>query len=381
MGINTEIKSTFIPVEVADDRFTPQLQMSRRKLEAQANHFIEGFPGETSYAVKANSDVNVVRILAEAGVAVFDVASLEEMATVREAAPDAVLHYHNPVKSRDEITLALTEFGCRRFAVDHESELEKIAELAADTSVIEIAVRFRLESDGNAVQSFSSKFGANIEEAIHLLRRAHQLGLICGLTFHPGSQTLSPDAYCRHIEAAGRISRTAGIPIAFLNVGGGFPSHYRFLDAPALPVYFQAIKDATVQAFGEQHPKLECEPGRGMVGRAGRLIASIKCVRGDRREAFLNDGIYGGLMEWSQFPALHPEYAHRRNGTGQPGPVCDWTVYGPTCDPIDVLPARLSLPEDVCDGDLVIFDGLGAYSTATATRFNGYGALATVIVS
>jgi ornithine decarboxylase len=126
---------------------------------------------------------------------------------VRAIAPRARLHYHNPVKSRAEITRALAVFGCRRFCVDDHQEIAKIAALAGDAASIELAVRFRLTRAGQSAHDFSFKFGATPDEAVDLLKDAVARGFAPVLTFHPGSQCTEPEAYARHIAAAAAISK------------------------------------------------------------------------------------------------------------------------------------------------------------------------------
>ncbi|MEZ5774492.1 MAG: hypothetical protein R3D33_07275 [Hyphomicrobiaceae bacterium] len=132
---------------------------------------------------------------------------------------------------------------------------------------------------------------------------------------------------------------------------------------------------------GPSRPHLECEPGRGLVAISTSLVARVKLVKRASGEVYLNDGIYGGLLEWSQARALRPAHRVMRvGGTAPAGEVGQFTVYGPTCDPLDVLPGGLVLPVDIAEGDYVELGPLGAYGVATATRFNGYGAAETVEV-
>src|SRR6185436_19786125 len=119
-----------------------------------------------------------------------------EMRGVHSVAPRAQFHYHNPVKSRREIDEAYHAFGCRRLG-------------------------------GSSAHDFSSKFGATRPEAVELLKSIAALGFGPVLTFHPGSQCTDPMAYVRHITAAAKIARRAGVKLAALNVGGGFPTRYR----------------------------------------------------------------------------------------------------------------------------------------------------------
>ena len=211
----------------------PVFCFSARALTAQLDVFRQGFPGTVSYAVKSNPSREVVATLAAAGLAHWDVASVQEMALVRDVSPDAVFHYHNPVKSRREITEAYRTHGCRRFAADCREEVQKIAELTGSDPSVEIAVRFVLPRERtSSAHDFSTKFGAPEHIAVALLQDVVARGMIPVLTFHPGSQSRDPHVYVRHIEAAAHIARAAGVQVCKLNVGGGFPARYP-LSTPA----------------------------------------------------------------------------------------------------------------------------------------------------
>lgn len=350
----------------------PVFCYSAESLRARVRSFLDGFPGEVSYAVKANSGPDVILAMAGAGMTVFDVASVEEMALVRSLVPRAAFHYHNPVKSRLEIATAHSVYGCRRFAADDAQEIAKIAAVVENTDGIEVAVRFRLTASGASAHDFSSKFGATPEEAVELMRQAVQLGFAPVLTFHPGSQCLEPRAFARHIQEAASIARQAGVAVTALNVGGGFPARYLAGPVPPLEDYFHVIGAAAEEAFPEKVPALECEPGRGLVAPAFSLLTRVKLVRPRRREVFINDGIYGALMEVSQAPVLMPLFRVLRDGRTLGCDAAGFTVYGPTCDPMDRLPAQLLLPADIAEDDFIEFGAMGAYGAATATRFNGY---------
>jgi len=362
---------------IASDE-APVLEISTVELLRQARRFLTGFQGITCYAVKANENSEIIKNFNLAGISTFDVASIHEMQVVRSAAANATLHYHNPVRSRTETAIAYYEYGCRRFAVDHVGELEKLHNSVDNPSTVEVAIRFRLDHASHAVQAFQSKFGATQDQAVELLKRAKNLGFAVGLTFHPGSQTLSYTPYADHIAVASKIARHAELELDFLNVGGGFPSAYAELASANLEQYFSEIDIAAQKHFPHSHPILECEPGRALVARAGTLITTIKAIRHDTNEIFLNDGIYGGLMEVHQFNKLQPVHALVENE--HRGEQREWTAYGPTCDPVDALPFKLALPSDITEGDVIRFQGVGAYSTATATRFNGYGSVVTQMV-
>ncbi len=344
------------------------------ELKARAREFIDSFPGHVSYAVKCNSSHEVLSTLADAGIKIWDVASTHEMAAVHKAQPGAKFHYHNPVKSRREIADAYNVYGCRRFAVDCREELQKVIDVVGVDASVEIAVRFVLPRDrGSSAHDFSTKFGAPEHICVELLQKAVAVGYLPVLTFHPGSQSKEPQVYVRHIEAAARIAAAGGVTVKALNVGGGFPANYEFSTAPEPDVFFRAIENATVRAFGETRPELECEPGRGIVATCMSLLVQVKLVCTDGDDIFINDGVYGGLMEVMQAPDLKPPHRLIRDGKEREGVTKPWKVFGPTCDPLDVLPHKLDLPRDIAEGDFIEFGTLGAYGLATSTRFNGYG--------
>ena len=355
----------------------PVLFFSPSALQAAARRFIDGFPGMVTYAVKSNPGEEVIENLAAAGVRGYDCASGFEIDLIRRLAPDAAIHYNNPVRARAEILHAV-EKGVKSYSVDSKSELAKLIELvpAQDT---EISVRFKLPVAG-AAYNFGAKFGATAELATELLATVAAAGFIPSLTFHPGTQCTDPAAWETYIRTAAEIARNAGVTIARLNVGGGFPSHRLTGVIPQLEATFALIDRVATEAFGDNRPLLVCEPGRALCGDAFTLAARVKALRDDTH-VFLNDGVYGTLTELpligviDRIEVLSPE-GNRRKGEAQ-GRI----VFGPTCDSVDRLPGEVMLPSDIAEGDYVIVQGMGAYSTVTNSRFNGFGdvAMATVL--
>ncbi len=112
---------------------------SATELKSRAQQFLSLFPGLVTYAVKCNSSREVLATLAETGINTWDVASVHEMAAVHAVQPKARFHYHNPVKSRREISDAYGTYGCRRFVVDCREELQKIHEVIGPDATVEIA--------------------------------------------------------------------------------------------------------------------------------------------------------------------------------------------------------------------------------------------------
>jgi ornithine decarboxylase len=165
----------------------------------------------------------------------------------------------------------------------------------------------------------------------------------------------------------------AEIKISKLNVGGGFPANYMLSTAPEPTVFFRIIEESVVRAFGADRPQLECEPGRGLVANCMSLLTRVKLVCTDGDDIFINDGVYGGLMEYMQVPELKPPFRVLRDGKEVTGAYKSFKVFGPTCDPLDVLPHRLDIVDGLREGDFIEFGSLGAYGVSTLTNFNGYG--------
>ncbi|MEM9973919.1 MAG: type III PLP-dependent enzyme [Pseudomonadota bacterium] len=353
----------------------PVLFFSPKVLRATAARFRAGFPGLVTYAVKANDAIEVIENLVGAGLTAFDVASPQEMERVRTALRGAVLHYNNPVRSPAELEIA-RRMGVASYALDDRGELEKLM-AAGLPDGIEVAVRLRLPIKG-AAYDFGAKFGADPAHCAELLRAAVAAGFIPSMTFHPGTQCADPAAWRAYIFEAANVARVAGVRLNRLNVGGGFAAH-RGGPMPDLEAIFSEIAGAVSAAFGHGAPKLVCEPGRAMVADAFTLATRIKALREDG-SVFLNDGIYGGFAEApilgnvARMRVISPE------GSVRQGPVQPRIVFGPTCDSLDRLPDTLPMPADTTAGDYVLFEGMGAYSTATVTRFNGYGGIVRVTV-
>jgi ornithine decarboxylase len=355
---------------------TPVLFFAPTMVQAAARRFIDGFPGMVTYAVKSNPTEEVIENLAAAGVRGYDCASPFEIDLIRRLAPDAAIHYNNPVRARHEIAHAVAR-EVKSYSVDSKSELAKLIEMVPAEGT-EISVRFKLPVAG-AAYNFGAKFGATAELATELLKTVADAGYIPSLTFHPGTQCTDPAAWETYILTAADISREAGVTIARLNVGGGFPNHRLNGLLPALEETFALIDRVSLQAFGADRPLLICEPGRALCGDAFTLAARVKAVR-DETHVFLNDGVYGALTELPLIGMIDRIEVLSPAGAKREGETVPRIVFGPTCDSVDRLPGDVPLPGDIAEGDFVVIHGMGAYSTVTNTRFNGFGELSVATV-
>jgi len=345
----------------------PVLCLRPEVMRDRAALFLRQFPGRVLYAMKCNPHPRVLRALHQAGINDFDTASVREMAEVRALFPDAGCYFHHPVKSREAIARAYAEFGIRHFVVDHVSELDKLLDLVGGN----IAVHVRL-STPRALASFdlSAKFGAPPEAAVDLLRRIAAVGLEPGLTFHVGSQCRSVDAFTVALQLSGEVIDTAGVPLRYLNVGGGFPIDYPGLSAPPLEDFLDAVSAALRRLQLPPECALFCEPGRALVAEGGSLVVQVQMRREQR--LYINDGVYGALMDLRLTEGMNPPVRLvRLDDATSEGSETEFTIFGPTCDSIDMLPLPWRLPADVREGDWIEVGLMGAYSTVFATDFNG----------
>lgn len=377
MGLSKTIWSNpteFLRVQQPE---SPVLFFAPTMVQAAARRFIDGFPGMVTYAVKSNPTEEVVENLAAAGIRGYDCASPFEIDLIRRLAPDAAIHYNNPVRARHEIVHAVSR-DVKSWSVDSRSELVKLIEMVPSEGC-EISVRFKLPV-GGAAYNFGAKFGATAELATELLKVVADAGFIPSLTFHPGTQCTDPAAWESYIMTAAEIARDAGVTIARLNVGGGFPNHRVAGHLPVLEDFFALIDRSATQAFGADRPLLICEPGRALCGDAFTLAARVKALRDDSH-VFLNDGVYGAMTELPLIGVIDRIEVLAPSGAKRTGEALPRIVFGPTCDSVDRLPGEVALPDDIAEGDYVVIHGMGAYSTVTNTRFNGFGelSLATVL--
>lgn len=348
-------------------------------ITATARRFVEGFPGDVLYAVKCNDNPLILQAIHRGGVRHFDTASLAEVAQIDALFDEQTSHYMHPVKSRRSVDEAYRRYGIRSFAIDHASELDK---LIAVTGGDELTVVVRLKTARNqAVCDLGGKFGASVDEAAGLLRAARDAGCRVGLTFHVGSQCLSPDPYRRAIELAGRAMRQSGVALDVLDVGGGFPAAYVDVQPPAIECYFSAIAEATSSIDLPAGCRLQCEPGRGLVADGCSIVARVEMRRDNA--LYLNDGLYGGLSDLSFDGIVMPMRVIRQDGTevGEGAPrSAPFQLFGPTCDSADKVAGPFWLDDTVDEGDWIEIGQAGAYSNVLATGFNGFRSGRAVIV-
>ncbi len=315
------------------------------------------------YAVKANPDPLVVKILVEEGSA-FEMASLAELELLLSLGVNpADVHYSNPVKPLDYIASAAGR-GVEWFALDCIDELQKIHRIVPDAHLY---LRIDVPNVGSD-WPLSGKFGAKAKEIDEILEAAARLRAnLCGVTFHVGSQCRNVENWHGAIDRAKRIfrkMRAVGLTPTLLNIGGGFPVR---LNKPIPSV--EMIGDVVNAAIADLPEGIQVmsEPGRYLVSDSACLVCRVigRAQRGKVRWLYLDTGMFGGLFEATQ--GLEYELA-----TDRTGKLVPWHVAGPTCDSVDVLMHDQLLPEDLESGDFVYVRNAGAYTTAYASGFNGF---------
>jgi ornithine decarboxylase len=363
---------------------TPLHILDLRKLNETSKEFVRLFRGTVMYAVKCNPTKEVIKTIAKAGVKTFDVASIEEVRLIRKWVPQAKIHFMHTVKSREAIREAYFDHGVRVFVLDSFDELHKIVHETNLAPDLELYIRLALPKNKAAAMDFSAKFGATPDIAVSLLREARLVSSRLGIMFHPGSQSKNADVFRKGIGISAEVIKKSGITVDAIDVGGGFPAPYQQQNIAPLSDYIATIHRA-IDDYGLASLDLYCEPGRALVAESGKLIVRVE-LRKDN-VLYLNDGVYGGLVEAASFQGgfIYPLRLIRKEGDvtyrgGDEDTLMSFRFCGPTCDSVDMMAGPFILPADIAEGDFIEVGITGAYSISCRTNFNGFGKHQTVIL-
>ena len=331
--------------------------------------FLRGFPGRVLYAVKANDDPAVVRMMHRAGVTDFDCASLPEIALVSENCPGATCYFMVPVRLRGAARAAQQQYGVRHFVVDHPKGLEL---LAGEIDMKRAVVFARMAVHHNAaIYDLSSKFGAPPTEIPGLIKAIADLGAEPALAFNVGSSVRSPDAYRHALGVAADVLAELPFRLRLVDIGGGYPRSYPGYVMPPLEDYFAAIREGIRGLPLAEGGEILGEPGRALAAPGLSALTEVLLRKDDR--LYINDGLYG--IFWELRFEGHNRYPVRAYRNGQPlngGEQRSFRLFGPTCDSTDILPGAVDLPAEIDTGDYLEFGNIGAYSLGGRTRFNGH---------
>jgi len=370
-----ELHAEGVPLSAVAAQFgTPCYVYSRAAITAAWREYDAGFAGLphlVCYAMKANSNLAVLKLLADLGSG-FDIVSLGELARVLAVGGDpAKVVFSGVGKTQAEMAEALDR-GILCFNVESEGELERLDAVAGELGK-KAPVSFRVNPDVDprthpyiATGLKESKFGVAFAEAPALYRRAARMRNIAvhGIDIHIGSQITELEPYR---EATGKVLnlvdrlRADGIDLAHIDLGGGLGIRYRDETPVALADYA-----AMVQALlAGRRERLLLEPGRRIVGGAGVLLTRVEYLKPGLAKNFaIVDAAMNDLLRPALYSAWHPVDAVRPRAGNERA----WDLVGPVCESGDflALDRRLSL----APGDLLAVGAAGAYGMAMSSNYN-----------
>ena len=339
-----------------------------------ARWFLANFPGDVAYAYKANSTPFLIGALYGAGVRHFDVASLPELEDAKTI-PDVTFHFMHPVKSRHAIRRAF-HLGCRSFSLDSEDELKKIVEETGNAADLALWVRIAVPAQNSRIP-LERKFGITGAAAARLLVKTRQVASTLGITFHVGSQTVTPEAYGSALGEVRKLIERSGVLIDRVDVGGGFPARYSNEMPAPLTAFMQVIRDGLATLPIASNTRVMCEPGRALVAESESLIVRVDARRGN--DLYINDGSYGMLFDAAHLGFVFPVRLAGRQ-VRDPNALAPFEFRGPTSDTNDHMKGPFMLPASISEGDYIEIGNTGAYARAIAGKFNGYGFYEEVIL-
>ncbi len=369
---------------IAEQFGTPTYVYSRAHIEAQFRSYADalaGMPHLVCFAVKANSNLGVLNVLARLG-AGFDIVSRGELERVLAAGGDPHKVVFSGVgKSRDDMRRAL-EVGVHCFNVESDVELERLQTVAAEMGVsAPVSLRVNPDVDAQTHPYISTglkenKFGINIDAAEAVYARAAELPNIniIGVDCHIGSQLtqVTPflDALDRLLVLIDRLA-ARGIQIQHLDLGGGLGVRYRDEEPPVAGDYIRAVRERLVG----RDVALVFEPGRYIVANAGVLLTRVEYLKHTEHKDFavidaaMNDLIRPALYEaWMDIVPLKP-----RDGVAR-----RYDLVGPICETGDFLGKDRALV--LAEGDVLAVCSAGAYGFVMSSNYNTRGRAAEVMV-
>jgi diaminopimelate decarboxylase len=347
---------------------------------------LEGLDHLVCYAMKANSNQAVLKLMADMG-AGMDVVSGGEYARARAAGvPGDRIVFSGVGKTRDEMRMALTG-GIRQFNVESEPEMIALNEAALSLDMVApITIRVNPDVDAKthakiATGKSENKFGIPISRASTVYAQAAAMkGLeVIGIDVHIGSQLTQLDPYRAAYEKVADLTkqlRAEGHNIRRLDLGGGLGIPYeRSNDAPPLPMEYGAmVKDV----LGDLDCEVEIEPGRLIAGNAGILVTEVIYVKqGEDRQFLIVDAAMNDLIRPAMYEAHHDivPVVEAEAGVEQP----PYDIVGPVCESGDTFAKQRNLPPQQA-GDLVAFRSAGAYGAVMASEYNSRPMIPEVLV-
>lgn len=369
---------------IAQQFGTPTYVYSRAHIEAQYRSYTDGLQGVehlVCFAVKANSNIAVLNILARLG-AGFDIVSVGELERVLAAGglPERMV-FSGVGKTREEMQRAL-EVGVHCFNVESVDELDRLQEVAAQMGVIApVSLRVNPDVDAGTHPYISTglkdnKFGIDINIAESVYQHAATLSHIAikGVDCHIGSQltTLEPflDALDRVLILVDRLAEH-GISIRHLDLGGGLGVRYQDEQPPCAGEYMAAVR----ARVAGRDLALVFEPGRYIVANAGVLLTKVEYLKHTEHKDF---AIVDAAMNDMLRPALYQAWMDVQAVQPREGATRCYDVVGPVCETGDFLAKERDL--HLAEGDLLVLCSSGAYGFVMSSNYNSRGRAAEVVV-
>jgi diaminopimelate decarboxylase len=337
------------------------------------NGALGAVPHEIHYAVKANSSIGLLALLAREG-AGFDIVSGGELFRVLKAGGDpAKVVFSGVGKSAEEIRYAL-DSGIGSFNCESEAELELLNQIAGELGLRpNVALRVNPDIDADthpyiATGLHAHKFGVELCEAERIYGAAAGMAHVDpnGVSCHIGSQIFDTGAFYealdKVVELAGRL-RGRGLPIRNLDLGGGLAVAYRNGEAtPSIRGYASRL----AEALEGRHLKLMLEPGRSIVGQAGILLTTVLYrKRTGAKEFVIVDAAMNDLIRPALYQAHHEIVPlHRREAS-----MIEADVVGPVCESGDFLARGRRMP-DCVPGEILAVCTVGAYGFVQSSNYN-----------
>ncbi|CAC9603176.1 Diaminopimelate decarboxylase (EC 4.1.1.20) [uncultured Gammaproteobacteria bacterium] len=370
--------------ELMDTYGSPLYVYSRTDIENNWREFDQAFgthPHLVCYAVKANSNLAVLNILAKIG-AGFDIVSIGELERVLTAGGTAdKCVFSGVAKTTIEIKRAL-EVGVRCFNVESASELNRIESVAHSVGKqAPISIRVNPNVDAKTHPYISTglkenKFGVDMDEALELYQHTQNSKhlTVQGLDCHIGSQItdVSPflDALDKVLALLEQLN-THNINIQHLDLGGGVGINYEGEETINIQAYINAI----ISKVGQT--EIILEPGRAIVGNAGIFITKVEFLKQNSTHAFaIVDGAMNDLFRPSFYNAYHQVLPINENATGT---QANWDLVGPICETGDFLAKNRNL--SLSEGDYLALMSAGAYGFTMSSNYNTRPRVAEVMVS
>jgi diaminopimelate decarboxylase len=347
---------------------------------------LRGMPHLVCFAVKALSNVAVLRLLGEAGAGMDVVSEGEYRRAIAAGVPGERIVFSGVGKTRGEMRSALVG-GVRHFNLESEPEMQALSEVATSLGVTApIAIRVNPDVDARthakiATGKSENKFGIPIAKARDAYHEAASLpGLrVVGIDVHIGSQLtdLAPfEAAYRKVAELTETLRADGHAIERLDLGGGLGIPYtRSNEVPPLPSEYG---DVIRRSVGHLGCEIVIEPGRLIAGNAGVLLSRVIYVKeGEGRDFLILDSAMNDLVRPAMYDAHHDIVPVREPAPDAPGRTYD--VVGPVCETGDTFGRARALP-DFREGDLVAFRSAGAYGAVMSSEYNSRPLVPEVLV-